>query len=442
MHTSCQVLDRMGVVFDDKNAVGNGGLVLPMTLAGRLGLKELVDTHIDLGEAPGRANVGLKVMGLVASALAGGDSIDDADVLRSARCQGAIGQWMPAPSTLGTFLRSFSWAHSRQLDSVAAELLNRAWAAGAGPGDGPLTIDVDSTICEVYGTKKQGAKFGYTKTRGYHPLVAAAAGTGDVLGVRARGGNAHTARGAASFLVEVFNRARAAGASGQLSLRADSGFYSKAVVDTCKAADVRYSITVKMSKGLHKVISEIPEDSWTPIPYWIEDGADVAETTWRPFKAKKGKPVRLIVRRTKPTPGSQLALLAVYDYHSFITDQTGATVTVEADHRAHAHIELVNRDLKEGAGWAHMPSGRFGANAAWLAIGAIAHNLARFATRLGGISDRVITTPTLRRRFFAIPGHITRSARRETLHLADTWPWRKQFLDALACIRGLTVCVT
>ncbi len=442
MRTSCQVLDRMEVVFDDTNAVAFGGLSLPMTLAGRLGLKELVDTHVDLGEAPGRANVGLKTMGLVASALAGGDSIDDADVLRCGRSQGAIGQWMPAPSTLGTFLRGFSWAHSRQLDTVAGQLLSRAWAAGAGPGDGPLTIDVDSTICEVYGTKKQGARFGYTGVRGYHPLVAAAAGTGDVLGVRERGGNAHTARGAAGFLTEVFNRARAAGATGPISLRADSGFYSKAVVDTCKAADVRYSITIKMSKALHNTISQIGEDSSTPIPYWIEDGADVAETTWQPFKTNNGKPVRLIVRRTKPTPGTQLALLATYDYHAFITDHTGLVVPVEADHRAHAQIELVIRDLKEGSGWAHMPSGLFGANAAWLAIGAIAHNLARWTARLGGISTSVITTPTLRRRFFAIPGHLTRSARRNTLHLAEDRPWRQAFLDALERLRGLEVCLT
>ena len=145
MRSSLQVLDRVEVVFDDDNAVGNGGLVLPMSLAGRLGVRELVDELVDLGDAPGRANVGLKTMGLIASALAGGDSIDDADVLRSGRSQTAIGAWMPAPSTLGTFLRSFSWAHARQLDGVAGRLLARAWAAGGGPGDSPLIIDVDST---------------------------------------------------------------------------------------------------------------------------------------------------------------------------------------------------------------------------------------------------------------------------------------------------------
>ncbi|MGH9125797.1 MAG: transposase, partial [Acidimicrobiales bacterium] len=217
MQRSSHILDRLDVVFDDTNAVAGGGLCLPMTLAGRLGLRELFDERVDLGKAAGHAHVGLKAMGLIASALAGGSHISHADVLRSGRSQAAIGQWMPAPSTLGTFLRGFSWAHSRSVDSVAAELLGRAWAAGAGPGTKPLTIDVDSTICEVYGTKKQGARFGYTKVRGLHPLVAAAAGTGDVLGIRARGGNAHTARGAAGFLVEVFNTTRAAGGTGPLT---------------------------------------------------------------------------------------------------------------------------------------------------------------------------------------------------------------------------------
>lgn len=437
MRSSSHTLDRLEVVFDDDKAVANGGLCLPMSLAEHLGLRGLIDSHVDLGDAPGHANVGVKAMGLIASALAGGDSIDDADVLRSGRSQAAIGQWMPAPSTLGTFLRSFSWADARSLDAVAADLLGRAWRAGAGPGEAPLTIDVDSSICEVYGTKKQGAAFGYTKVRGYHPLLATAAGTGDVLGVRARGGNAHTARGAKSFLVEVFNRVRAAGATGPLVLRADSGFYSKAVVGACRRAKVSFSITVKMSASLHKVIDDIPEESWTPIPYWMDDGADVAETTYKPFG--QGQAVRLIVRRVKPTPGSQLALFAQYAYHAFITDRVGETLYLEADHRRHAEVELVIRDLKEGVGLNHMPSGRFGANAAWLALAAMAHNLARWSARLGGISERVVTTPTLRRRYFAIPGHLTCSGRRSTLHLATDWPWREAFLTALGALRGVQV---
>ena len=264
MRQSSHRLDTLDVVFDDRNAVANGGLVLPMTLAERLGLKELFDANVHLGDAPGRANVGQKAMALVASALVGGDSIDDANVLRSGRSDALLGTWVPAPSTLGTFLRSFSWADSRSLDKVAAELLKRAWAAGACPGSSPLTIDVDSSICRAYGLKKQGVAFGYTKVRGLHPLVASASGAGEVLGVRLRGGNAHTARGAASFLTEIFNRVRSGGASGPLTLRADSGFYNRKVTEACRKAGARYSITAKMSPALRKVIDKVPAGDWAP----------------------------------------------------------------------------------------------------------------------------------------------------------------------------------
>ena len=171
--------DRIQIAFDDPRLVDNAGLILPVTLAQHLGLPELVDRHLDLGRAPGRANTGDKVMTLVASALAGGDCIDDADALRTGRTARVLGCVVKAPSTLGTFLRSFSWGHVRQLDRVSRELLARAWAAGAGPGDGPLTIDLDSTICETYGLVKEAARHhGYTGQRGYHPLLAIAAGTG------------------------------------------------------------------------------------------------------------------------------------------------------------------------------------------------------------------------------------------------------------------------
>ena len=223
--------DRIRIAFDDHRLVANAGLILPVTLAQRLGLCELVGNHVDLGDAPGRANTGHKMLTLVASALAGGDCIDDADVLRTGGTAGAIGCVVKAPSTLGTFLRSFRWGHVRQLDRVSRELLARAWAAGAGPGDGPLTIDLDSTICETYGLAKEGARHhGYTGQRGYHPLLAVAAGTGDVLMVRLREGRANTARGAAHFLRETVGRVRYAGAKGQLTMRADSGFYTHAVV--------------------------------------------------------------------------------------------------------------------------------------------------------------------------------------------------------------------
>ena len=199
--------DRIRIAFDDHRLVANAGLLLPATLARHLGLRELVHHHLDLGNAPGRANTGDKILTLVAWALAGGDCIDDADVLRTGGTAGAIGCVVKAPSTLGTFLRSFRWGHVRQLDRVSRELLARAWAAGAGPGNGPLTIDLDSTICETYGLAKEGARHhGYTGQRGYHPLLAVATGTGDVLMVRLRAGRAHTARGAAHFLRETVGR--------------------------------------------------------------------------------------------------------------------------------------------------------------------------------------------------------------------------------------------
>ena len=346
--------DRIQITFDDRRLVANAGLLLPATLARHLGLPELVQQRLDLGDAPGRANAGDKMMTLVASALAGGDCIDDADVLRTGGTACTLGGTVKAPSTLGTFLRSFRWGHVRQLDRVSRELLARAWQAGAGPGDGPLTIDLDSTICETYGLAKEGARHhGYTGKRGYHPLLAVAAGTGDVLMSRLREGRANTARGAAHFLRETVSRVRRAGASGQLTARADSGFYAHALVAACREMDVRFSITIRQHKSLRNLIEAIPDADWTPVPYWMDGAADVAETTYTPFRTEPGAaPVRLIVRRVKPTPGSQLALFATYSYHGFITDRDGETLELEADHRRHAEIENAIRDLKCGSVWA------------------------------------------------------------------------------------------
>ena len=275
--------DRIKIAFDDHRLVSNAGLFLPATLALHLGLSQLVQQRLDLGDAPGRANTGDKIMTLVASALAGGDCIDDADALRAGGTAGVLDCLVKAPSTLGTFLRSFRWGHVRQLDRVSRELLARAWAAGAGPGDGPLTIDLDSTVCETYGLAKEGARHhGYTGKRGYHPLLAIAAGAGDVLMARLREGRANTARGAAHFLRETVGRVRYAGARGQLTVRADSGFYAHSVVSVCRKMDVRFSITLRQHKSLHNVIEAIPEDAWTPIPYWMDGAADVAETTYIP----------------------------------------------------------------------------------------------------------------------------------------------------------------
>ena len=327
--------DRIQIAFDDHRLVANAGLLLPVTLAQHLGLRELVDNHVDLADALGRANTGDKMLTLVASALAGGPpvaDIDDADVLRTGGTASALGCVVKAPSTLGTSLRSFRWGHARQLDRVSRELLARAWAAGAGPGD--------------------------------------------VLMARLRKGRANTVRGAAHFLRETVGRVRYAGARGQLTVRADSGFYTHAIVAVCRKMDVRYSITVRQHKSLRNIIEAIPETDWTPIPYWMDGAAAVAETTYVPFQDEPdATPVRLIVRRVKPTPGSQLALFASYSYHGCITDRDGDTRELEADHLRHAEIENAIRDLKYGVGLNHLPSGRFAANGAWLAVQVMAHNL-------------------------------------------------------------------
>ena len=201
--------------------------------------------------------------------------------------------------------------------------------------------------------------------------------------------------------------------------------------------DVRYSITIRQHQSLRNLIEAIPEEGWTPIAYWMDGAADVAETTYVPFHSEPAAaPVRLIVRRVKPTPGSQLALFAYYSYHGFITDRDGETLELEADHRRHAEVENAIRDFKYGVGLNHLPSGPFAANAAWLAVQVIAHNLARRTARVG-LGEPTVTTKTLRRRVFALVGRITRSARRLTLHRPRHWPWETQFTGAMARLRAI-----
>jgi hypothetical protein len=200
----------------------------------------------------------------------------------------------------------------------------------------PLTIDIDSTIVEVQCRKKQGAAFGYTKVRGYHPQLATCAQTGQVLMSRLRGGSAGAARGAASFLTETISRVRNAGSTGQLTVRADSAFYSKTVLATASKFDVRFSITARQDKRVRSAIETIAEDAWQPIPYWLStpevSGADIAEIPFTVFASDKRHAcqVRLVVRRVRPTPGSQLALFTTWDYHAFITDRTVPLAEVEA----------------------------------------------------------------------------------------------------------------
>ena len=220
-------------------------------------------------------------------------------------------------------------------------------------------------------------------------------------------------------------------------MRTDSGFYTHAIAAACRKMDVRFSITIRQHQSVRNIIEDIPEEDWTPIPYWMEVAADVAETEYTPFGSEPdAAPVRLIVRRVKPAPGSQLALFANYSYHAFITDREGQTLDLEADHRRHAEIENPIRDLKYGVGLNHLPSGRFPSNGAWLAVQVLAHNLARWTARIG-LGEPVATTKTLRRRFFSIAGRITRKARRLTLHLPQGWPWQNQFSSALKRLRAL-----
>jgi Transposase DDE domain group 1 len=279
------------VVFDDDHAVANAGLLLPATLAHRLGIEAVVDQLVDLGERPGAHRPGRKVLTLLHAIIAGADCIDDADVLRTGSTAAVLGHRVMAPSTLGTFLRGFTFGHVRQLDRVAETLMGRAWAAGAGPGDGPMTIDVDSTICEVHGHHKGGAAFGYTRVLGYHPLLATRADTGEVLHVRQRTGRAASGRGAERFINETAGRVRRAGATGELALRADAGFWSAKVIAACRRHDIRFSITVRQTKPVAAAIAAISEHAWADIDYPDGGVAQVAETTLGAD--------RLIVRRTR-----------------------------------------------------------------------------------------------------------------------------------------------
>ena len=408
--TTLQSPSRLAVAFDDDHAVANAGLALVGVLSERLGLEELAEEAISIAPFPGR-----RVATLVHALVAGASCIDDADVLRSGSTASVLSHRVMAPSTLGTFLRSFTFGHVRQLDRVSELLLARAWSLGAGPGDRAMTIDVDSTICEVFGSQKQGAGYGYTKVLGYHPLLATRADTGETLHVRFRKGSANTQRGAQRFVRETVGRVRRAGASGALTLRADSGFFSQYVVQACRDHDVRYSITARQTPAITRAIEQIAEESWTSIDYTANGEAWVAETTY-------GDQHRLIVRRTKlsnPRP----ALFPTYRYHAFLTDREGEAIFLDADHRRHAVVELAIRDLKEGSGLEHCPSGDFNANAAWAVLSSIAHNLVRWVGSLGLELTGPLVAKTIRRKFLALPGRLTDSGRRRYLHLPTKWPW-------------------
>ncbi|MGH3694302.1 MAG: IS1380 family transposase [Pseudonocardiaceae bacterium] len=453
---ACHTATAVSATFDEPNLVSCAGLVPVLRLASRAGLYAAAQQRVGLPASAGSAgaNPGSKITSIVAGMVAGGDSIDDLDVIRHGALPELFGG-IRAPSTLGTFLRGFTWGNVRQLDAVAREtLIGLARNAPLLPGaDQYALLDVDSTINRVYGYAKQGADYGYTRVRGLHPLLATVStpiAAAVIVGTRLRRGSAGSARGAASFVAEAITTARAAGATGVLLARMDSAFDNHAVVSTCIRAGVRFSITTKQTRPVRAAIEAIDPAGWVPIAYphaiydeasgqWISD-AEIAETTYIAFRSRRKSEqitLRLIVRRVKDkniVPG-QGELFTAWRYHAFITDSTLQLVAAEKQHRQHAIIEQVNADLKDSA-MAHMPSGSFAANAAWLALAAIAHNLTRAAGCLASLFHAKARTGTVRRHLITVPARIARRSRRITLRLPLNWPHRDTFSDLFTATHG------
>lgn len=437
MRSSSRTIERVEVTFDDPSLVADAGLIVPATLMVRPGLESLVDKMVRLGGRVGGARPGRKVLTLVASILAGATYIDHAERLRAGATERVLPFRVMAPSTLGTFLRSFTFGHIRQLDAVIAEAIRRAWALGAGPGSAPVTIDLDSTICEVHGKAKGGAAYGYTRVLGYHPLLAVWAATGEVLHARLRKGSSQ--RGAKRFIEELVVRVRRAGATGTVVVRADSGFFSYELIDTLRRLGVAWSITVTINAHVRAAIETIDESAWVPITYPDGGEAQVAETLYVTGARGRARRLRLVVRRTRLTEAIQHTLWPDWRHHAFLTDLEMPVVALDQFHRDHATVELAIRDLKEGAGLEHCPSGRFFANAAWLACAVLAHNLTRWTARLGHIQPdgQLTVARTVRSRVLALPGRLVNRSGRLVLRLPDRWPWATTFTVALDRIRAL-----
>jgi len=359
--------------FDEPNLVSHGGLLTAAVLTERIGLWALVAGTLTV-PGPTGVNSAAKTATVLAGMLSGADSIDDLDVLRAGGTPALIDD-LRAPSTIGSWLRAFTHGNVRQPDAVNRQVRCRLWAAGAGPHrlDERLFIDADSTIAQAYGPAKQGVSFGYTKVRGYHPLIATVlepGSTPEVLHTRLREGKANTARGASSFIAEAISRARAAGSTGELIVRLDGGFYNAKVIATCQRADARFSVTCRNDSKIRAALSATKDTAWTAIPYWsshvdpdtgetIQSHADVAETSYTAF-AGSTRPVtaRLIVRRVRrlrPRDGQLKLDTDLWRHHTVLTDRPEPLLTVEAEHRAHAVIETVIADLKNSA-MAHLPA--------------------------------------------------------------------------------------
>jgi hypothetical protein len=438
---------RTSAVFDDPNLVSHGGLVPVMALAERAGLQGLLEEHVRPGGECG-VNADLKVGCLVAGMAAGADSIDDMGLLRHGAMEVLFGG-VRAPSTLGSHLRSYTWGNVLQLEKAGRDLLARlARQAPLLPGADVLAfIDIDSTQKRVYGHHKQGAKFGHTKiqgksvlVRGLNALIAAVStplAAPVTAATRLRGGNAPSSRGAASLATQAIGTARACGCTGTIVVRADSAYYAAAVIAAIRRGGARFSVTAPVSAAIRAAIAAIPEGAWQPIEYpqaiwddqlgcWVSD-AEVAQTQYTAFTSKKKElhvTARLIVRRVrdkaKAAPG-QGELFPAWRYHAVFTDSPYELVQAEEQHRGHAVIEQLLADLTDGP-LAHLPSGKFTANAAWLAIAAIAHNLVRAAGTLAGRRHARARAATVRRDLIAVAARTARHGRGSlTLHLPEGW---------------------
>ncbi len=432
MSVSSRKLDRLSATFDHDGIVANAGLIVAATLMDRLGLEELVDYWVRTGSSrPGR-----KILTLVAAMIAGATHIDHVNMLRAGATQRVLPFKVMAPSTIGTFLRTFTFGHVRQLDAVLSRVLARAWETGVGPGSDPLVVDLDSTICEVHGKHKAAAGYGYTKVLGYHPLLATRAGTGEILFARMRRGSANTVRGVVRFVDELAANLKAAGATGAVTVRADSGFWSWKLIDRLDAHGVAWSITVRLHKPMKAAIAGIDETAWVDIDYTLGGQAQVAEAIYVTGTGKNQRRVRLVVRRTRLTDKAQLRLWPDWRHHAFITsDQEISAVEADRFHREHAVVELAIRDLKEGAGAEHIPSGHYHANSAWLACAVLAHNLGIWGDLIGGTPRR--THRSRRTQLVSAPAVIVNRSRRWLLRFPTDWPWAKSFNTTLDAIRAL-----
>lgn len=433
----------ISVGFDDPNLVSCAGLGAVMALAARCGLASLLAERLHIA-ARGGANATAKLLALIGGMVAGADSISDMDLLR----HGGMGRLFTdirAPSTLGTFLRLFTFGHVRQLDAVAARLLARlAAATPVLPGADQVTfVDIDDTVRQTYGYAKQGAGRGYTGVNGLNTLLATIStplSAPLIAATRLRKGSTNSVRGAAKLLADSLATARQAGATGLVIVRADSAYYGYDIINACRRAGARFSVTARHTPTVTRAITAIPEHSWTPIRYpnaifdedeqrWISDAevAAIAFTAFTHRRKAQHVTARLIVRRVRrlnPTtvPVGQSEMFAVYRYHAIFTDSPEPMLDAEATHRDHAIIEQVIADLKDSA-LAHLPSGNFTANAAWLVCAAISHNLTRAAGALASTFHARARTATIRAQLISVPARLARSAHRLTLHLPERWPW-------------------